>query len=60
MVEAQRKNLPCAGIVLLGQGQADLQSAIRPRPSTAILIHPVKIKQLRNKLTQLMQANEGR
>ena len=46
MVEAQRKNLPCAGIVLLGQGQADLQSVIRPRPSTAILIHPVKIKQL--------------
>jgi len=54
MMEAQRKQLPCAGILILSEEQVDLQSCIRPRPATAVLIRPVTIKQLKRKLEELV------
>jgi eukaryotic-like serine/threonine-protein kinase len=54
MLEAHRKSLPCAGIVILSQEQIELRATIRPRPTTAVLILPVSMKQLKRKLAELL------
>jgi serine/threonine protein kinase len=44
--DAERMGIPFAGVVLLGQEQQDWQTRLKPHSRTAVLLHPVKLKQL--------------
>ncbi len=55
MIEAQVKKLPCAGIVILSEEQANLVGRLKPRPQQAVLVRPVTMKQLQRKLAELME-----
>ena len=44
--DAERLGIPFAGVVLLGQEQLDWQTRLKPHSRTAVLLHPVKLKQL--------------
>lgn len=44
--DAKRGNLSMAGVLLLAQDQADWKGRLEPRPRSAVLVHPVKLKQL--------------
>lgn len=46
LVDADRLNIPCAGVLLLGQDQVDWQKRLQPHKKSAVLLHPVKLKQL--------------
>jgi CheY-like chemotaxis protein len=52
--EAERKELPCAGILILSEEQADWAGEIHPRPNVAVLVRPLTLKQLHRKLRELM------
>jgi CheY-like chemotaxis protein len=54
MMEAARRRLNCAGILLLREDQAGWVERIPPRPSVAVLIRPVTLKQLHCKLQDLV------
>ena len=54
---AGRQQSSCAGILILGEKQADWAGRIRERPNTALLIDPgVTMKTLKRKLEQLLPA----
>src|SRR5262245_58047743 len=44
--EAEEKNAPCAGVVILGEDQADLARKVTARPNARVLVRPVSWKQL--------------
>ena len=55
--EAGRKQLPCAGILILGEKQADWAKRVRSLPNTAVLTDPgVTLKTLKRKLEELLPA----
>lgn len=54
MTDAERQRISCAGVVLLNEDQADLQSTIKNRPNTAILVQKITFKQLQKKLEELL------
>jgi serine/threonine protein kinase len=54
MAEADRRRLECAGILILGRDQADWVHRIPPRPSVAVMVRPVTLKQLHHKLQDLV------
>ncbi len=59
MQEAERKSLRCAGVVILGEDQAEWQDRIRAWPNAAVLVEQegqqITIKLLRQKLNELLQ-----
>lgn len=55
MLDAARKNIPCAGIVIFAPDQTDWSTRITARPNVAILTMPVNVKQLHRKLTELLR-----
>jgi serine/threonine protein kinase len=54
--EAERQGNSCAGILILSDKHADLADRVRPRPSVAVLVGNVTLKQLQNKLDELLQS----
>ena len=55
--EAVRKQFSCAGILILGEKQAQWAKSVRPRPNTAVLTDPgVTMKALTRKLEELLPA----
>ncbi len=54
MGEAARRSLPCGGILILGKDQAEWQGRVKPRPSQAVMVQPVTLKQLYKKLQELV------
>jgi serine/threonine protein kinase len=57
--EAQSKGLTCAGIVILGQDQADWASRVPTRSSVDVMVRPVGFKALRYRLRDLLRAAQG-
>jgi tRNA A-37 threonylcarbamoyl transferase component Bud32 len=54
--EAERKQFKCAGVLILGEGQADWAGAIRLRPNMAVLVRPgVTLKVLKRTLEELLK-----
>jgi hypothetical protein len=56
--EAGKKKHPCAGIVILSEGQASWGQLIQSRPEVAVLVRPVTLRQLAKKLGELMAKKE--
>jgi serine/threonine protein kinase len=54
MDEADRHGVPCAGIAVLSEEQADLAIKIKKRDSVAVMVRPVTLKQLHLKLQKLV------
>src|SRR5260370_23976435 len=54
MKEAERKELNCAGILILSEEQADWAGEIPARPNVAVLVRPLTLKQLHRKLDELV------
>ena len=46
MADAERYSTPCAGIVMLNEDQADWKRRVADRPAAAVLVQPIKFKQL--------------
>jgi tRNA A-37 threonylcarbamoyl transferase component Bud32 len=57
--EADRKGLPLAAILILGEEQATWEARVPQVGQTGVLIHPVKFKPLVRKLKELMEAAHG-
>lgn len=59
LAEAERKNLRVAGVIILGDDQADWQERLKKLPRGAALIdqdgHPLTIKRLNRTLNQLLE-----
>jgi eukaryotic-like serine/threonine-protein kinase len=54
--EAERKQFKCAGILILGEGQADWAARIRLRPNMVVLVRPgVTLKVLKRTLEDLLK-----
>lgn len=53
MKEADDRHIPCAGIAILGEEQADWQSKFGDFPFQAVMLRPVTLKQLARKLQEL-------
>jgi hypothetical protein len=54
MEDAARQKIFCAGILLLGEDQADWEKRIVPRPTVAVLIQP-KFKQVLHRIEELLK-----
>ncbi|MFO0876764.1 MAG: protein kinase [Gemmataceae bacterium] len=54
MNEARDKRLPCVGILILGEDQAELASGMARRGNARVLVRPVSWKQLYGGLRQLL------
>jgi serine/threonine protein kinase len=59
MAEADKLGAPCAGVIVLGEDQADWVERVTKRPTVAVLVRPVTLKQLYHKMEQLMQRSEA-
>jgi serine/threonine protein kinase len=59
MTEAARQAHSCVGIVILSEGQEDWVRRIDKRPTVAVLLRPVTLKQLHYKLQELFAAKTG-
>jgi serine/threonine protein kinase len=53
MTETNRRMHPCPGIAILSEGQTDWVRRIESRPSVAVMVRPVTLKQLQQKLNEL-------
>jgi serine/threonine protein kinase len=54
--EAERKQFKCAGVLILGEGQADWAARIRRRPNMVVLVRPgVTLKVLKRTLEELLK-----
>lgn len=53
LAEARKRNLPCTGVMFLKESQADWMKEIAPAANQAVLMRPVTIKQLHDKLQEL-------
>ncbi|MCC6416998.1 MAG: protein kinase [Gemmataceae bacterium] len=54
--EADRHHAPCAGILILAEEQKDWKDKVEARERIAILLHPVTMKQLSQKLQDFLGA----
>jgi eukaryotic-like serine/threonine-protein kinase len=54
MAEAERQAVPCAGIMVLSEEQGDWAGRVKQRPMVAVMVRPVTLKQLHNKLQGLV------
>jgi serine/threonine protein kinase len=52
--EAQDKRVPCAGIVILDEEQADWAARVPSRSNAAVLVRPVTMKQVQSKFRELL------
>jgi serine/threonine protein kinase len=59
MMEAGRQKQLCAGIVILSDDQAEWVKKVEERPTVAVLVRPVGLKQLHRKLQELLDVKEG-
>jgi serine/threonine protein kinase len=59
MNQARRDQHPCVGIAILSEDQADWVSQVEARPTAAVLVRPVTLKQLFRKLEELLLAQAG-
>lgn len=53
MKDAERINIPCGGILILGEAQADWRDRFEQRPNLNVLVQPVKFKQLLRSLEEM-------
>jgi serine/threonine protein kinase len=53
MTETNRRMHACPGIAILSEGQTDWVRRIESRPSVAVMVRPVTLKQLQHKLQEL-------
>jgi serine/threonine protein kinase len=54
MSEARRRQLNCAGILILGKDQADWAQRLPPQPMVAVMVQPVTFKQVYRKLREMV------
>jgi serine/threonine protein kinase len=54
MKDAERRELRCAGIVLLSEEQKALAEKVPSRPNIAVMVRPIKLKQLQRTLLGLI------
>ena len=54
MEDAQRQNIPCRGILMLGPEQTAWQERVESIPGVATLIQPIKYKQLLQTIRTLL------
>jgi CheY-like chemotaxis protein len=59
MEEAERLGLQCAGIALLAEDQAEWAKQVKPRPNVVVLVRPVTLRQLSEKLCELVPPPGG-
>jgi serine/threonine protein kinase len=59
MDEAERLGLQCAGIALLAEDQTDWAKRIEPQPNVAVMVRPVTLRQLSDKLCELVPPPGG-
>ncbi len=59
MAEASQAHIFCAGILMLAQDQAAWEEKIPTRLHQALLVHPVKLKQLMHKVEELLARHPG-
>ena len=52
--EAERQNLPCAGILILSEDQADWADEVPAGPNVALLVRPLSLKRLCHTLHELL------
>ncbi len=52
--EASDKRVPCAGIIVLKEDQAELAEQVEPRKNVAVMTMPIGISRLQKKLEELM------
>src|SRR5260370_6397340 len=52
--EAQRRELSCAGILILSREQAEWAADIQKRPDLFVMTRPITLKPLRQKLGELV------
>jgi DNA-binding response OmpR family regulator len=58
MEEATKAKHPCVGLLVLGTGQADWAQRIFARPEIAIMVQPVTLLQVYNKVRELLDARK--
>lgn len=56
MDESERHGVPCAGIAVLSEEQADWAVKVKRRAHVAVMVRPVTLKQLHRKLQKLVPA----
>ncbi len=54
LAEADRQHRRCSGILLLAENQAAWKEWVRPRPTVAVLVRPVTLKQVADKLDEFV------
>jgi serine/threonine protein kinase len=52
--DAERKNVDCAGILMLSQEQDAWREKVTPRANASVLVQPVKLKQLLKNVQEVM------
>jgi hypothetical protein len=52
--EAQRRETTCAGIIILAKEQAEWVPQIATRPDLVVMVRPISLKQLKQKLSELV------
>jgi serine/threonine protein kinase len=56
MSEADSQSIPCAGIAILSEDQREWAGRIKERPTVAVMVRPVTLKQVHHKLQALVPA----
>jgi serine/threonine-protein kinase len=56
--ESDALDLTMTGIVILSEDQADWANLVREQPGVAVLVRPINLKQLADKLFELMEVGE--
>jgi serine/threonine protein kinase len=56
--EAQNQERSCAGSLILSEHQKDWAGKVKSRPTAAVLVRPVTVKQLKRELEKLLGAEE--
>ncbi len=54
MKEVDRQELTCVGILVLNQEQADWANRVQVRPHVSVMVRPVTLKQLEQKLQEMV------
>jgi serine/threonine protein kinase len=54
MADAERQALHCAGILILNPEQAEWRERVKERPSVAVMVRPVTLKQLHQQIIALV------
>ncbi len=59
MTEADRRELPCAGVLLLSEEQAGWRDELPERRRSAVLMLPANVKQIHKKLDEMLRGGPG-